>query len=121
MRMPSPDFGINKLGGPGKVVQIDETMLNFKCKSHRGRSPKNRTDALCIVEVSSGIQRVFATIIPDKKATTMIPIICTQVASNSIIWTDDHRSYNIISRCDFTHNTVCHKYEFINHSTLVNT
>ncbi|MGL5706893.1 MAG: transposase, partial [Aeromonas sp.] len=120
-RMPIPDFSNNKLGGPGRIVQIDETMLNFKCKSHRGRSPNNRTDALCVVEVSSGIQRVFATIIPDKKAQTLVPIICSQVASNSIIWTDEHRSYSSLSCYDFTHNTVCHKYEFVNKFTFVNT
>ncbi|KAM0684830.1 hypothetical protein COBT_003962, partial [Conglomerata obtusa] len=41
---------IRPLGGPGSVVQIDETMLNYRCKSHRGRSPTNRTDALVIAE-----------------------------------------------------------------------
>jgi hypothetical protein len=29
-----PDFSRNKLGGPGIIVQIDENMLNYKCKSH---------------------------------------------------------------------------------------
>ncbi|KCZ79966.1 hypothetical protein H312_02635, partial [Anncaliia algerae PRA339] len=49
--MPATDFSSNKLGGPGLIVQIDETMLNYKCKSHRGRSSTNKTDSLCIVEV----------------------------------------------------------------------
>ncbi|KCZ79051.1 hypothetical protein H312_03560 [Anncaliia algerae PRA339] len=44
--MPGSNFESNKLGGPGFVVQIDETMLNFKCKSHRGRTANNKTDAL---------------------------------------------------------------------------
>ncbi|KAM0686633.1 hypothetical protein COBT_002142, partial [Conglomerata obtusa] len=34
--MPVGDFSNNKLGGLGKIVQIDETMLNYKAKSHRG-------------------------------------------------------------------------------------
>ncbi|KCZ74977.1 hypothetical protein H311_04052, partial [Anncaliia algerae PRA109] len=29
------NFSNNKLGGPGKIIQVDETMLNYKCKSHR--------------------------------------------------------------------------------------
>ncbi|KCZ79047.1 hypothetical protein H312_03566 [Anncaliia algerae PRA339] len=37
-RIPETDFSSNKLGGPGSIVQIDETMLNYKCKNHRGRS-----------------------------------------------------------------------------------
>jgi hypothetical protein len=55
------------LGGPGLIVQIDETMLNYKCKSLRGRSPENHTDALCIVEVGEKIQKVWIEIILDKK------------------------------------------------------
>ncbi|KCZ78476.1 hypothetical protein H311_00492 [Anncaliia algerae PRA109] len=27
-------------------------MFKFRCKSHRGRSPSNKDDALCIVEVN---------------------------------------------------------------------
>ncbi|KCZ80992.1 hypothetical protein H312_01597 [Anncaliia algerae PRA339] len=65
--IPPTDFFENKLGGPGCIVQIDETMLNFKCKSHRGRSPENRTDSLCIVEYNGNIKRVFAQIIPNKE------------------------------------------------------
>ena len=42
-------------------------MLKYKCKSHRGRSPNNKTDALCSVEVTNGITHAFATVIPDKK------------------------------------------------------
>ena len=39
IRISVPDFSANKLGGPGKIVQVDETMMNYKFKSHRGRSP----------------------------------------------------------------------------------
>ncbi|KAM0688209.1 hypothetical protein COBT_000539, partial [Conglomerata obtusa] len=56
-KIPSIDFSNNKIGGPGYIVQIDETMMIYKCKSHRGRSPTNRTDALCMVEVLNGIER----------------------------------------------------------------
>jgi transposase-like protein len=120
-KMPYPNFNDNKLGGPNHIVQVDETMLNYKCKSHRGRSPTNKTDALCIVEFSNNITRVFATVIPNKSSATLIPIICEQVAPNSIIWTDEHRSYSCLSSFNFTHDTVCHKYQFINSTNGVNT
>lgn len=119
--IPQPDFSNNKLGGVKHIVQIDETMLNYKCKSHRGRSPANRTDALCIVEVGQRITRAYASVIPDKRSRTIIPIIMSQVAPNSIIWTDEHRSYQCLSRLSFVHGTVCHKYEFINSESGVNT
>ncbi|MGL6008786.1 MAG: hypothetical protein ACRC1D_04945 [Culicoidibacterales bacterium] len=72
-----------KLGGPGKIVQVDETMLNYSCKSHRGRSPGNKIDALCIVECSPQITRVWAEGVPDKKRSTILPIICERVVSGS--------------------------------------
>ncbi|KCZ82279.1 hypothetical protein H312_00302, partial [Anncaliia algerae PRA339] len=52
---------MNKPGGPSTIVQIDETMMNYKYKSHRGRSPLNKTDALCIVEFTDKITKAYAT------------------------------------------------------------
>ncbi|KAG0424806.1 hypothetical protein DMUE_6075 [Dictyocoela muelleri] len=54
-RIEPPNFENNPKGGPLHMVQIDETMMNYKCKSHRGRSPYNKTEALCIVEVGHNI------------------------------------------------------------------
>lgn len=119
--IPAPDFSNAKLGGPGSIVQVDETMLNYKCKSHRGRSPANRSDALSIVECRDSIIKCFATIIPDKKASTIIPILVDQIAHGSTIYTDEHRSYSQLSGLGYNHRSVCHKYEFINSTTGVNT
>ncbi|KAM0686063.1 hypothetical protein COBT_002719 [Conglomerata obtusa] len=46
---------MRKCGGSGKVVQTDETMLNYKCKSLRGRCDTKKTDAICIFEVANSI------------------------------------------------------------------
>jgi hypothetical protein len=53
------DNDVNKFGGPGKIVHVDETGLDFKVKSHRGRAPENKTDALCIIEYDTSITRAF--------------------------------------------------------------
>jgi hypothetical protein len=58
-RIEPPNFINSKLGGPGRRIEIDETMLNFKCKSHRGRSPSNHSDAICIIEVNESKFFVF--------------------------------------------------------------
>ena len=96
-------------------------MLNYKCKSHRGRSPLNRTDALCIVEVKEKIVKSFARVIPDKKKETIIPIIVAQVLLNSVIYTDEHKSYKKLSSYNYVHGGCCHKYEFVNKITGENT
>lgn len=117
----SYDSNDDKLGGPGKIVQVDETSLNFKVKSHRGRSPINKTDALCIVEFDTRISRAFACVISDKKASTILPIINQNVELGSIIHTDEHKSYFRLNYLGYVHDTVCHKYEFVNRETGTNT
>lgn len=110
-----------KMGGYGKIVQVDETALNHGVKSHRGRAAMNKTDALCIVEYDSVITRAFCCTIPDKKASTIIPIIQNKVLPNSTIWTDEHKSYCKLNELNYVHDTVCHKKEFINNENGVNT
>lgn len=120
--IPDCDWSENKLGIQGSIVQGDETMGNYKCKSHRGRSPNNRTDFLTLVEVINGhITRGYAKIIPDKSAKTIQPIIQSQVLAGAVIHTDEHRAYMGLKALGFRHGTVCHKNEFVNDQTGVNT
>lgn len=120
-KIPPTDFKNDKLGGGDKIVQIDETMLNFKCKSHRGRSTTNKTDALCIVEYDGEITRVFATTIIDKKARTILPHIKQQVVSGSTIYTDEAKVYKSLCDEGYSHGSVCHKYKFVDYETGVHT
>lgn len=83
-------------------------------KSHRSRAPSNKTDSFCIIEYENHITRCFAQVIPNKRETTMVPIICSQVATGSIIQIDEHKSYSNWTKFDYTQLTVCHKYNFIN-------
>ncbi|KCZ81977.1 hypothetical protein H312_00620 [Anncaliia algerae PRA339] len=50
--------------------------------------------------------------IPDKKESTIGLIICSQVASNSRIGTDEHNFYSNLNNFNFVHHSVCHKYEY---------
>ncbi len=61
--MKKTDFSKSKVEGPGKIVQIDEIVFNFKCKILCGRSPNNKTNDLVIVEKVNHVERVFACII----------------------------------------------------------
>jgi transposase-like protein len=115
------DIREDKFGGPGKIVQVDETALNFKIKSHRGRAPTNKTDALCIVEFDRHISRAFACVIADKKASIIMPMIYDNVELGSIIHTDEHKSYSRLNDVGFIYDTVCHKYESVNGETGSNT
>ncbi len=54
-----PGFLDHELNSSKKIVQVDETILNYKSKGYWGRSLSNRTDALCILEVDTRICRTF--------------------------------------------------------------
>jgi len=89
--IPNVDFSDYKLGGPGVIIQVDETLLSYECKIHRGRPAHNKTDCVCIVEVGNGIERAYATVIPNKERSTLVPLILRNVSLGSVIWTDDSR------------------------------
>lgn len=50
-----------------EIVQPDETVLNYECKSHRGRSLENKTVAFWVFKTFEGILIEFSQIIEDKK------------------------------------------------------
>ncbi|KCZ78901.1 hypothetical protein H311_00057, partial [Anncaliia algerae PRA109] len=55
--------------------------------------PNNRNIDLCIVDVNNGISRAFAQIIPNIEANIIVPIICRQVITGTIILSMEHESY----------------------------
>jgi hypothetical protein len=58
-KIPEPDFLKNKLGGPGCMVQIDENMLNYKCKSYQGRSAKNQNILCALLNLMDELQELL--------------------------------------------------------------
>ncbi|KCZ74748.1 hypothetical protein H311_04285 [Anncaliia algerae PRA109] len=42
----------------------------------------------------------------DPEASTIISIICAQVVSEAIIWTDEHKSYASLANKGFIHQSV---------------
>jgi transposase-like protein len=115
------DFKDDRLEGPGTVVQIDETAINHKLKGHWGWAPRNKKDAFCIVDSTDHITRAFSVVISNKQANTLIPIIQDNVVHNSIIHTDEHKSYPSLNALNFNHDTVCHKRSFVNFMTGAHT
>ena len=110
------------LGGPGIRVHVDETMLNYKVKSHRGRSPREQVWAIGIADTSYTPSKCYFSILPDRTAVTLTNIITSVVREGSIIVTDAFSSYQKISDYkNYVHQTVCHKYSFVDSLTGVHT
>lgn len=103
------------IGGPGVVIEIDETKLG-KRKYNRG----HRVDGVWVL---AGIERTeaartFLVPLPDRKGETLLNFISKHVLPGSIIHTDCWRGYeNITKVLGFEHITVNHSLTFKNTET----
>ncbi|KAI5639423.1 ISXO2-like transposase domain-containing protein [Phthorimaea operculella] len=101
------------IGGDSDVVEVDETHL-YTRKYQRGRILRNQVWAFgCI----SRLTRTFhVTLIPDKSRDTLDPIIAENVAEDSYIMSDRHRSYmGVHLRLGMRgHSSVNHSERFVN-------
>jgi hypothetical protein len=77
------------LTGPSVIINVDEIMVNFKTKSHRGRGPREQVYALVIVDTLFTPAREYCEIVPHRSKRTLLPIIARVVRSNSIIYSDE--------------------------------
>ncbi|TCD11634.1 IS1595 family transposase [Pedobacter frigidisoli] len=105
--------GSFQLLGDDKIVELDETFvggknknrhLNKKVKNSQGRSFKDKTPVLGMLE-RNGL--LTAKVVENTSAKVMQPIIIENVKSKSIIMTDEWGGYNKLERI-FSHSFVNH-------------
>lgn len=91
------------LGGPGVVVEVDETLL----RSVRDKDTQRRRRALIFGITDRN--RVLTKVIPSRRQRTLLKLIKRYVAPGSIIHTDGWRGYEKISELGYEHRSVNHK------------
>jgi hypothetical protein len=77
------------LGGPGIIVQVDESKFNFNIKSHRGRVPSEKVWVFGLVETSFTPARGAMKFVASRDQRTLLSIINTTVIAGSIIFSDE--------------------------------
>ena len=101
------------LGGPGVIVEIDESLFSHKVKAHRGHVPRQEVWVFGIVDTSHQPALGYMEIVPRRDAATLLPIIQAHVSSGSIVHSDEWRSYcRIQSQLGLQHHTVNHSIQF---------
>ncbi|XP_069969220.1 uncharacterized protein [Bactrocera oleae] len=97
---------VGKIGGPGKIVQIDESKFG-KRKYNKGRRVKGHW-VLGMVEDGSDDLRLE--VCPDnvRSAEVLIPLIQRHVLQGSIICTDCWKAYDCLSSHGYEHRRVNH-------------
>lgn len=107
-----------KLGGYGKIVEIDESMY-AKVKHWVGKDLKRKQ-----IWVFGLVERVpkdeedqskcYMEIVKDREAITLVNIIYNKCETGTTIFSDKWPSYNKISSFkDFDHKTVNHSVNFV--------
>ena len=128
------------LGGPGVVVQIDESLFRHKpkvnemkdlvhklklifCqfKHHRGRPTTEKIWVFGLVDTSQIPALGYMEIVPQRDAATLLPLINAHVAPGTIIHSDEWAAYNRVQRLSnvSSHDVVNHSVNFVEPSTGV--
>ena len=103
-----------KIGGEGIEVEIDESKFG-KRKYHRG----HRVDGQWVFEKKkkNDHTKVFMIPVPNRKESTLLPIIKRWIKPGSIIHSDCWKGYCNLMKHGYHHITVNHSKEFLNIET----
>lgn len=107
------------MGGPGIIVEIDETKLG-KRKYNRGHRVEGAWVLVGVERTEE--RRVFLVHVADRSSRTLLEVISRHVAVGSIIYTDMWKGYSSINtRLGLEHHTVNHSKGFKDWHTGVHT
>ena len=98
-----------KLGGPGEIVQIDESLFNRR-KYHRGRIVREQKWVFGIYDTN--LKQGILQFVEDRKAVALLPIIQEYVVAGTTIWSDKWKAYTEIGNLpeNYDHGIVNHRY-----------
>jgi transposase-like protein len=100
----------DKIGGPGKAVQIDESKFG-KRKYHRGHQVEGQW-------VFGGIEdesrRSFMVAVEKCDEKKLLPIIEKHIAKGTTIVSDCWKAYTNLDKYGYVHKCVNHSKEFVN-------
>lgn len=104
--MKDPIF-VKKLGGKGKIVEVDETFWGNKGKQRKGaRGWGHKEKIFTLIEREGHVKSYHVETVSAK---TLKPIMRAQIEKDTHIMTDDFKSYKGLSK-DFA------KHDAVNHS-----
>lgn len=87
-----------KLGGPGRKVYVDEALVRI------GALQKRTT----LFGMTDG-ERCAIRLVPNRKAATLLPLICEAVQPGTTIVSDGYQSYKRLGQLGFPHSVVNHR------------
>ncbi|MGE0108962.1 MAG: IS1595 family transposase [Bdellovibrionales bacterium] len=91
-------------------IEADESYFGGIRKGRRGRGAGGKVPVFGLLKRGG---KVYTAIIPNAKATTLIPIIREKVTPDSIVYTDSFMAYDVLDVSEFHHRRVNHSKTFV--------
>jgi transposase len=90
-------------------IELDESYFGGVRKGKRGRGAAGKTAVFGILKRGG---KVYTQIVPDTKSATLMPIITSKIAPDSVVYTDSYKSYNALDVSNFHHHRINHSKLF---------
>ena len=90
-------------------IEVDESYFGGKRKGKRGRGAARKVPVFGLLKRG---ERVYTKIIADASSATLFPIIERKVESESIVYSDYRRGYNVLDVSEFKHFRINHSKLF---------
>ena len=98
-------------------IEVDESYFGGVQKGKRGRGAAGKIAVFGLLKRGG---KVYAKMVDDTKSNTLIPIIQSKVAADSVVYSDSYRSYNALDVSDFHHHRINHSLEFADGKNHIN-
>ncbi len=98
-------------------IEVDESYFGGQRKGKRGRGAGGKVPVFGLLKRNG---KVYAVMIPDAKARTLIPIIRQRVKPDSIVYSDCWRGYNALDVSEFKHYRINHSVLFADKQNHIN-
>ena len=98
-------------------IEVDESYFGGHRKGKRGRGAAGKVPVFGLLKRGG---KVYAVVIADAKATTLLPILKQRIVPDSIVYSDSLPSYNALDVSGFRHLRVNHSKLFAEGKNHIN-
>ena len=98
-------------------IEVDESYFGWHRKGKRGRGAAGKVAVFGLLKRNG---QVYTVAVPNTQTATLLPIIREQVKPDSIVFTDNYRSYDILDVSEFSHFRINHSTHFAEKHNHIN-
>lgn len=98
-------------------IELDESYFCGHRKGQRGRGAAGKVPVFGLLKRGG---KVYTKVIPDAKSRTLPPIIESKIYPDSIVYTDNFASYDVLDVSNFKHYRINHNTQFVDNKDRQN-